>query len=80
MTDVTIYLREKNGFNSKNSRSFKFFYCAVISDTPLVLFREPVWNETFTTDLFRNAENVGFTVFHDATMPPGSNTNLVLFP
>ena len=54
--------------------------CSVFSDAPLVLFREPVWNETFTTDLFRNAENVGFTVFHDATMPPGSNTNLVLFP
>ena len=35
-----------------------------------MLFREPVWNETFTTDLFRNAENVGFTVFHDATVPP----------
>ena len=31
---------------------------------------EPTWNETFTTDLLRNAEEVGFTVFHDATIPP----------
>ena len=26
--------------------------------------------ETFTTDLLRNAEEVGFTVFHDAPLPP----------
>ncbi len=32
--------------------------------------REPTWNETFTTDLLRNADEVGFTVWHDATMPP----------
>jgi len=32
--------------------------------------REPTWNETFTTDLLRNAEDVGFTVFHDASLPP----------
>jgi novel protein kinase C epsilon type len=32
--------------------------------------REPSWNESFTTDLLRNAEEVGFTVFHDSTMPP----------
>jgi len=32
--------------------------------------REPTWNESFTTDLLRNAEEVGFTVFHDSTMPP----------
>ena len=31
---------------------------------------EPTWNETFTTDILRNAEEVGFTVFHDATIPP----------
>jgi novel protein kinase C epsilon type len=31
---------------------------------------EPSWNETFTTDLLRNAEEVGFTVFHDSTIPP----------
>jgi len=30
----------------------------------------PVWNETFTTELLRNAAEVGFTVWHDATMPP----------
>ena len=43
---------------------------AVERTTTKAKTREPVWNETFTTDLFRNAENVGFTVFHDATMPP----------
>ena len=32
--------------------------------------KEPTWNETFTTDLLRNAKEIGFTVFHDATMPP----------
>ena len=32
--------------------------------------REPSWNESFTTDLLRNAEEVGFAVFHDSTMPP----------
>ena len=32
--------------------------------------KEPTWNETFTTDLLRNAEEVGFTVFHDAPLPP----------
>ena len=32
--------------------------------------KEPTWNETFTTDLLRNAEDVGFTVFHDASLPP----------
>ena len=32
--------------------------------------KEPTWNETFTTDLLRNAEVAGFTVWHDATMPP----------
>lgn len=32
--------------------------------------KEPTWNETFTTELLRNAEEIGFTVFHDATMPP----------
>ena len=31
---------------------------------------DPTWNETFTTDLLRNAEEAGFTVFHDATIPP----------
>ena len=31
---------------------------------------EPTWNETFTTEILRNAEEVGFTVFHDATIPP----------
>ncbi len=31
---------------------------------------EPKWNETFTTELLRNADEVGFTVFHDATIPP----------
>ena len=31
---------------------------------------EPTWNETFTTDLLRNADEVGLTVFHDATIPP----------
>ena len=31
---------------------------------------EPTWNETFTTEFVRNAEEVGFTVFHDATIPP----------
>lgn len=32
--------------------------------------KEPTWNETFTSDLLRNAEEVGFTVFHDAPLPP----------
>ena len=32
--------------------------------------KEPTWNETFTTDLLRNAEDVGFTLFHDAPLPP----------
>ncbi len=32
--------------------------------------KEPVWNETFTTDLLRKAEAVGLTVWHDATIPP----------
>ena len=32
--------------------------------------RDPTWNETFTTDLLRNANEAGFTVWHDATMPP----------
>ena len=32
--------------------------------------KEPTWNETFTTELLRNAEDVGFTVFHDASLPP----------
>lgn len=32
--------------------------------------KEPTWNETFTTDLLRNAGEVGFTVWHDSTMPP----------
>jgi novel protein kinase C epsilon type len=32
--------------------------------------KEPMWNETFTTDLLRKAEVVGLTVWHDATMPP----------
>ncbi len=32
--------------------------------------RNPVWNETFTTELVRNANAAGFTVWHDATMPP----------
>ena len=31
---------------------------------------EPDWNETFSTDLLRSAEEVGFTLFHDATVPP----------
>ena len=31
---------------------------------------DPDWNETFSTDLLRSAEEVGFTVFHDATVPP----------
>lgn len=30
----------------------------------------PNWNETFTTDLLRNAEEVGFTVWHNSTIPP----------
>lgn len=32
--------------------------------------RDPDWNETFSTDLLRSAEEIGFTVFHDATVPP----------
>jgi len=32
--------------------------------------KDPTWNETFTTDLLRKAEVVGFTVWHDATIPP----------
>lgn len=32
--------------------------------------RIPEWNETFSTDLLRSAEEIGFTVFHDATVPP----------
>ncbi len=32
--------------------------------------RNPTWNETFTTELLRNANQAGFTVWHDATMPP----------
>ncbi len=32
--------------------------------------RNPTWNETFTTELLRNANEAGFTVWHDATMPP----------
>ncbi|XP_040565028.1 calcium-independent protein kinase C [Lepeophtheirus salmonis] len=32
--------------------------------------KDPVWNETFTTDLLRNVSELGFTVFHNATMPP----------
>jgi len=32
--------------------------------------REPDWSETFDTDLLRSAEEIGFTVFHDATVPP----------
>lgn len=32
--------------------------------------KEPTWNETFTTEMLRNASVVGFTVWHDATMPP----------
>ena len=42
---------------------------------------EPTWNETFTTELLRNAEEVGFTVFHDATIPPDdfiANTKISL--
>ena len=31
---------------------------------------DPDWNETFSTDLLRSAEEVGFTVFHDATVQP----------
>lgn len=31
---------------------------------------DPDWHETFSTDLLRAAEEVGFTVFHDATVPP----------
>ena len=31
---------------------------------------DPEWNETFSTDLLRSAEEVGFTLFHDATVPP----------
>lgn len=30
----------------------------------------PMWNETYTTDLVRNAEEISFTVFHSAQMPP----------
>ena len=26
--------------------------------------RDPEWNETFSTDLLRSAEEIGFTVFH----------------
>lgn len=32
--------------------------------------RDPEWLETFETDLLRSAEELGFTVFHDATVPP----------
>lgn len=32
--------------------------------------RDPEWNETFSTDLLRSAEEIGFTVFHSATVPP----------
>ena len=49
--------------------------------------RDPTWNETFTTDLLRNANEAGFTVWHDATMPPDDaaaaawpNADLLLCP
>ncbi len=32
--------------------------------------RDPQWHETFTTDLLRNANTVGFIVWHDANLPP----------
>jgi len=32
--------------------------------------RDPEWQETFNTELLRSAEEIGFTVFHDATVPP----------
>jgi len=32
--------------------------------------REPEWQESFDTDLLRSAEEIGFTVFHNATVPP----------
>ena len=32
----------------------------------------PTWNETYSTEFLRNAKEVGFTIFHDATMPPSS--------
>ena len=31
---------------------------------------DPEWNETFSTELLRSVEEVGFTLFHDATVPP----------
>jgi len=30
--------------------------------------RDPEWQETFNTELLRSAEEIGFTVFHDATV------------
>ena len=30
----------------------------------------PTWNETFNTEFLRNIKELGFTIFHDATMPP----------
>ena len=32
----------------------------------------PTWNETYGTEFLRNAKEVGFTIFHDATIPPSS--------
>ena len=32
----------------------------------------PTWNETYSTEFLRNAKEVGFTIFHDATIPPSS--------
>jgi len=31
---------------------------------------DPDWQETFESDLLRSANQLGFTVFHDATVPP----------
>lgn len=42
--------------------------------------RDPEWNETFSTDLLRSAEEIGFTVFHSATVPPDDFIANTKFP
>jgi len=42
--------------------------------------RDPEWNETFLTDLLRSAEEIGFMVFHDATVPPDDFISNCKFP
>jgi novel protein kinase C epsilon type len=43
---------------------------AIESTSTKMKTKEPMWNETFTTDLLRKSEVVGLTVWHDATIPP----------